>query len=200
MGCRSWIPELVEVARTGARPGEELGGHLAACARCAARWKAERELSSKLRLIREAVPEGRDFAARDRLMAQFAFRRRQALARKRFIWVLAAAAVLLIALFVPKLWRSEMQRGFAPGSVEMAEIEFGETAGNGGFVTIPYAPPLAQGEFIRVVRTELPRAALVRMGFAVEAAYEGGVIADVVEGQDGLPRAVRLPQSLDMSY
>ncbi len=73
---------------------------------------------------------------------------------------------------------------------------------NGEFVAVPYAPPLAAGELVSVVRTELQAPALARMGFDMDAAglarYAGAVPADVVMGDDGLPRAVRvIPQATE---
>jgi len=62
-----------------------------------------------------------------------------------------------------------------------------------GFVPLPYADtygPLEAGEIVRV---RLGSAALESLGFPVTGADTGQqVLADVLVGQDGLPRAVRL--------
>ncbi len=62
-----------------------------------------------------------------------------------------------------------------------------------GFVPLPYADtygPLEAGEIVRV---QLGSAALESLGFSVAGADAGQqVLADVLVGQDGLPRAVRL--------
>ncbi len=62
-----------------------------------------------------------------------------------------------------------------------------------GFVPLPYADtygPLEAGEIVRV---QLGSAALESLGFPVAGADAGQqVLADVLVGQDGLPRAVRL--------
>jgi hypothetical protein len=60
------------------------------------------------------------------------------------------------------------------------------------FVAVPYTPPLATGEFVRVVRMELHPIALARMGIYVNAADANDIPAEVVVGEDGLPRAVRV--------
>jgi hypothetical protein len=62
-----------------------------------------------------------------------------------------------------------------------------------GFVLLPYADtyePLEAGEIVRV---QLGSAALESLGLPVAGADTGQqVLADVLIGQDGLPRAVRL--------
>ena len=61
-----------------------------------------------------------------------------------------------------------------------------------GFVPVPYADtygPLEAGEIVRV---KLGRAALESLGFTVAGAEsDPQVLADVLVGQDGLPRAIR---------
>jgi hypothetical protein len=60
------------------------------------------------------------------------------------------------------------------------------------FIAVPYTPPLAPGEMVRVVHTNLYPEALASMGMAVNPLWAGNLAADVVEGEDGLPRAVRI--------
>ena len=55
-----------------------------------------------------------------------------------------------------------------------------------------HAPPLASGQLVRV---ELPRSALASLGLPLNAARPGAMIkADVLLGDDGLARAIRLVQ------
>ena len=51
---------------------------------------------------------------------------------------------------------------------------------------------LAPGEFVRIVRTELDREALAGMGIDIETADGAEVPADVLLGEDDLPRGVRV--------
>jgi hypothetical protein len=56
---------------------------------------------------------------------------------------------------------------------------------------------LATGEFVRVVRTELRPTALARMGVYVDAAETDEIPADVLLGEDGFPRGVRVLEAVD---
>jgi hypothetical protein len=61
------------------------------------------------------------------------------------------------------------------------------------FVPIPYVTPLGQYERAEVVRMEVPVAALIAAGLQVRTADPGArAEADVLVGQDGRARAVRL--------
>jgi hypothetical protein len=60
------------------------------------------------------------------------------------------------------------------------------------FIAVPYTPPLAQGELVRVVHADLVPEALASLGIDVDPASSGNVSADLVVGEDGIPRAVRL--------
>ena len=61
------------------------------------------------------------------------------------------------------------------------------------FLEIPYTAPLAPYERTSVMRMDVPVAALVAFGFEVHGPEPGGTVtADVLVGQDGRPRALRL--------
>lgn len=61
------------------------------------------------------------------------------------------------------------------------------------FVPIPYVLPPAPYERVEVVRMQVPVAALIAAGLRVQTADPGAQAeADVLVGQDGRPRAVRL--------
>ena len=61
------------------------------------------------------------------------------------------------------------------------------------FIAIPYTPPLDPRERLDVVRMEMPVAALIAAGLPVGAADPAShVRTDVLVGQDGRARAVRL--------
>ena len=63
------------------------------------------------------------------------------------------------------------------------------------FIAVPYAPPLAQGEMVRVVHADLYPEALASLGIDVDPAWAGDTPADVVVGEDGIPRAVRITEA-----
>ena len=80
----------------------------------------------------------------------------------------------------------------------MGSAEFEELAGDSSeFIAVAYAPPLAAGEFVSVLRTELQPAALARMGIDVDTSYTNAIPADVVVGEDGFPRAVRVVSEVE---
>ena len=73
----------------------------------------------------------------------------------------------------------------APPSVQAEEEQ--------PFVPIPYVLPPAPYERLEVVRMKLPVAALIAAGFRMQTADLGAEAeADVIVGQDGRARAVRL--------
>ena len=84
----------------------------------------------------------------------------------------------------------------APVGVELAPI----TQAEAPFVPIPYLAPPAPYERIEVVRMQLPVAALIAAGVPVRTADPGArVEADVVVGQDGRARAVRLVSNSNLN-
>ena len=60
-----------------------------------------------------------------------------------------------------------------------------------GFQPVPYASPLAEGEFVRVVHTELAPDTLMRLGVYSATGSSDAVPVDLVVGQDNAPVAVR---------
>jgi hypothetical protein len=98
---------------------------------------------------------------------------------------LAAAAALLIAVGM----------GSTPGSQETrpALSQRSESRGQPGeFVMVPGAIALPEIESGSLVRMDLPVSVLPALGVMPPAGAVASVRADVILGQDGLPRAVRL--------
>ncbi len=196
--CREWVCELVECARAGAAPRSELRQHLRECPECAARWASERNLDAHLQALREAASARPPAEAQcERMMRQFArMHRRRVHAAVR--WALAAAAALILAVGVGSVWRGGgphvlRPAGSAPETDAWADAAEAETPeGSAGYVAVPYAPPLAPGEFVSVVHAELGSVELARMGVFVDDLDAGEIPADVVVGEDGFPRAVRV--------
>jgi hypothetical protein len=203
VNCREWISGIVECARSGSQPAAPLASHLKSCSKCAGRWEDEQRLSSQLRLARDAAAGHRSSQARrEEIMRRFAPAPRPSF-RPSWKWVLGAAAVLLLSIALGYQWRNGRHAngtGLANGVQQTAvgSAEFEELAGdNGEFVAVAYAPPLAAGEFVSVVRTELQPTALARMGIYVDAAYANAIPADVLVGEDGFPRAVRVVSEVE---
>jgi hypothetical protein len=87
--------------------------------------------------------------------------------------VLAAAAILMIAIYA---------RHAPPRNEE--------------FIAVPYAAPIGEYERMEVVRVNVPVTALAQWGLPVSNVSSGQrVDADVVIGEDGLARAVRFIQN-----
>jgi len=63
------------------------------------------------------------------------------------------------------------------------------------FLQIPYVVPPAPYERTKVVRMDVPVAALIAAGFRMQAPAADSVSADVVVGQDGRPLAVGFPEN-----
>lgn len=187
---------MVEAARRGAPAGPAWSQHLAHCPRCAERWEAEMELSRGMRQARVSVAHMRSGASsRERLLVEFGERRRGLLVRRGLVWATAALAVFVV-LGAWKLGRQSE----ADSPSEIAQIFAEDLTADGEFVPVPYAPPLAPGEYVEVVQAELTPAALARMGFVIRAAGAGEVTADLMIGEDGVPRAVRVPESVGIRF
>jgi hypothetical protein len=197
--------ELVECARRGMGPGRDLKAHLAGCTRCAQRWDSERALTDQFAAMRMQVAaltapdpqRGRDRQALMRRFAAFDFARRHRKAAVRSWGLsLAAAAALLLAVFADEI----VARRSHPAPARVAEaaadsVEFSGDAtelSSDDFIAVPYTPPLAQGELVRVVHADLVPEALASLGIDVDPDRTDKVAADVVVGEDGIPRAVRL--------
>ena len=97
------------------------------------------------------------------------------------VWT-AAAAAMTLTLGIGRIAVTQMPRPETPD----------DTADFAGFVPWPGAsalPPLESGELRRI---ELPRAALSALGLSAPLSAAHVVVAEIVIGQDGLARAVRL--------
>jgi hypothetical protein len=103
---------------------------------------------------------------------------------RRFPREFAIAASVVAVLSAGLMWQSG-----PPAERERAPVAIASTS---EFVVVPYAPPLAAGEMVKVVRGEFETAALHRMGFVAPSLSGDAVEAEVMLGQDGLPRAIRV--------
>jgi len=212
MTCTERIRELVECARRGIGPGRDLREHLVGCTRCAERWDAERGLSDQFGAMRSeaaalTADNPRREAGRKDLMRQFAAfdfaRQHRKTAARSWGLGLATAAAVVLAVFAGQIAGTRSHRSpvpariaeNSPDGIESSGAEFSGDAAelsSDDFIAVPYTPPLAQGELVRVVHEDLVPEALASLGIDVDPASSGNVAADVVVGEDGIPRAVRL--------
>ncbi len=146
----------------------------------------ERELNVLLRELAARTPAPLSGAMEERLLRAFdnAHRRRQAGAVQRFgpLWAAAASALLVFsgALLWDLAGRRDDREAAAPTA---PPIEFTPLPGASGL------PDLESGHIVHV---EVPLAALPAYGLIVHDATGEPIEADVLIGQDGLPRAVRV--------
>lgn len=194
LSCREVSESLMECARQHLEPGGEASAHLAECEGCTDRWVAERRLAAGLGAMRRQSARVRSpRALRETLMDEFVAR--QTVSPKvrpiRRSWMLgfAAAAAFLVSTVVVRNLTIPSAGTLASASDHASEQS---EAQQDGFIEVPYAPPLAPGEMIRVVHTELQPAALASLGVNVDPSWNTELPADLLVGQDGFPRAVRV--------
>jgi hypothetical protein len=114
-------------------------------------------------------------------VAQMQARRRR---RGRY-WIAAAGAIAASTAGLWMIVKNVQHKPAPPPSVQ--------TEAEQPFVPIPYVLPPAPYERVEVVRMKLPVAALIAAGFQMQTADLGAQAeADVIVGQDGRARAVRL--------
>jgi hypothetical protein len=214
MTCKERITELVECARRGSQPGRELRSHLAACTGCKDRWEAEGLLTGQFQTLRiraaaiMAPDTQGEVLLRDFALANPRLRRRRGLFEKPLrSWGLAlcGTAAVFAAIFIGHVAGTRMHKSPAPATrirgIRSTQTVFYEVSADADalssddFIAIPYSPPLAQGELVRVVHADLYPEALASMGIDVDPVWSGDVPADVVEGEDGIPRAVRITEN-----
>jgi len=212
--CCEYRPRLIELARCAAVPVEDraLMAHVEVCADCARVLDEQSALSAALGgLAGQPLPDMARIEAR--VLAEFD---RAAGRRRTLRWAIVAglAAAVLIGLValerrapVPRpanattANRVETPPPMAvPRRTEARAPRAGRSAGrrpasqeNPPFVAIPYTVPLAPEERARIVRMEVPVAALIAAGYNVETSDPGRLVnAEVLVSQDGRARAIRL--------
>jgi predicted anti-sigma-YlaC factor YlaD len=182
--------ELHDVATDAA-----LDDHLRHCPACAARFAREQRLTAGLRALAAGTAS---MDAPDRmeqaLVAAFADRRaggRQPMPAAGWKGLVAMAAMLAIAVAGAAMaWRIGDRELGPSGQVAQQPAPVSTES---EFVPWPGAAALPPFESGQLVRTELPASVLPLLGIRPARAQGGNrVVADVLVGQDGLARAVRL--------
>jgi len=135
------------------------------------------DLIDKMRRLASALPREASPRVEQRLSA--AFRTRHP--RKGPSWIYAAAACVLLLLGLSLIYKRQ--------SVRPADFVYNAS----GFVALPYSQSGVPVESLVVIRVAVTPSQLSSMGVAVPAvASSARVKADVLVGQDGVARAVRL--------
>lgn len=159
--------------------------HVEGCPGCAQRLASERALSNSLRAFANTTAHAgpREGLEADLLAALAASRRTVQPARTpRTWWATAAALALAVSSAVYSVGRLEpIQPAVNPPADFVT-----------AFVPWPGAEVLPPFESGQLVRVELPASVLPLLGIGLPSPREDVVVADVLIGQDGLARAVRL--------
>jgi hypothetical protein len=191
MSCDHYRDGIVDLAREAIedeRTARQIAEHLAVCPSCRQRHRDQLALSAGLRALAAAARDSAPTApleARlvDEFNAQAAHRRRR---RRRYepAWAKAAAAVVL-AVGAVAAWKV----AYSPPAPDLVRLE--------GFDPLPAAATLPGFERGEIVRIDVPVPSLPAYGIAIPPdAAERSIAADLLIGQDGLPRAIRLVRRL----
>jgi hypothetical protein len=146
----------------------------------------ERELLEGLHALSSDGPRQAPAYIEDRLLAEF--RRRSRLGRAR-VWISAASVGAVAATIAVLLWIGPLAPKHAASPADAPALAE-ETA---GFYPLPDAEALPPVESAMVVRVQMPMASLELIGFPInQDRASDRVEAEVLLGQDGLARGVRL--------
>jgi hypothetical protein len=216
MKCEEF--EAISLERGGLRMSEldaalraAAAEHAAECPDCAALQESWQETRVALQLLRETTQDARTPQRVEmRLRQEFSMRHRTAKARFAAVfaaWALAAATVVIAGMSWWN-WRlaqtsrehvSAADTVKTPTAVATAADTPEETtlvAGNefGGFTPLPDSLPQEMDDSA-IVRVRMQRGALGALGLPVnEERVSDWIQVDLLVGEDGLPKAVRLPQ------
>jgi len=149
----------------------------------------ERELLEGLKQLASEEPRRAPARVEARLLAEFVIRQRR---RRLMIWLPAGSVAALAAAILLLFGMRHDAPKAAP--VAVAAVAVDDEAG-AGFYPLPQAEALPPVENAMVVRVEVQASSLRLMG--VPVSEENGatdVQADLLLGQDGLARGVRLVQ------
>src|SRR5262249_30678939 len=213
MTCREFkeiVHGLVRLELLDVSLREEALEHARTCGNCAARMAGVQALGE---LVEAAGEDGRGEETPERvemaLLAAFRRERQRRRGWRRALeWAavgVAAAGLLVAAWFSYGMWKAEIPHGQGTGAVGSAVgIGAGTQPANwegsdadlmADFVPVPFGDGIEPDVPAMVVRVELTRAALGVLGYPVDKANAAQVVrADVLVGEDGWPRAVRLVQ------
>jgi hypothetical protein len=196
MKCRRVAPYLVDLARGVALEAgchAEVDRHVRECPRCAARLEDQRAMSSALRRLAQgaevpAPDQGNESAVLAAFDAAWGQPRARAHSRR---WLPLAAAALL-ALAATATWTIAQRVNFDRGGQRRMPAQRLAELPSTEFVLWPGASSLPTFESGQLMRMDLPASMARSLGLNPPASQNGVVTADVLVGQDGFARAVRL--------
>jgi hypothetical protein len=139
-----------------------------------------------IRLAADLAETEAPFEVERAVLAEFDRSRKR---KRNKAWMAAIGAIAASAVGVWMLHQRAAPRPAAPPAIEaQAEAEPEQP-----FVPIPYVLPPDPYERVEIVRVKLPVSELIAAGFQMQTTDVGAQAeADVMVGQDGRPRAVRL--------
>ena len=147
----------------------------------------ERELLEGLRAVASEGPREAPVHVEERLLTEF---RRCSRLRRMRTFLSAASAGAIAAAIVVLVWMGPLASRPAVPAADAAAIADETTA---GFYPLPDADALPPVESAMVVRVQMPLTSLELIGFPInEQRAAERVEAEVLLGQDGLARGVRL--------
>lgn len=192
--------------------------HLRDCPHCAALHENWVTLCEDLHLLgRETADAEAPSRVEMRLRQEFRTRHKTVKTQRAAMvlgWSLAAAAAILCAVTWVN-WHARMGTGVAksePSAIQAPIVNSGSASqaansatlnpaetviasNNSDFTLLPDSMPATSGDST-VVRVQMQRAALEALGLPINEEHAGDLIqVDLLVGDDGLPQAVRLPQS-----
>jgi len=219
MKCKEF--EAIGLERSGLRMDEldaalrdAAAEHAAHCPGCAALQESWQEARIALQALRETTRDAETPQRVEmRLRHEFGMRYRTTRARTTAIfaaWALAAAAVLFAGVSwwnwkLAKTQRAEVSAGNAvkanasapalPATDTSEETTLVADNEAGNFTLLPGSLPQDVDDSA-IVRVGMQRGALSALGLPVnEERVSEWIQVDLLVGQDGLPKAVRLPQA-----
>lgn len=217
MKCEQF--EMIGLERVGLRMSEldvalqhAAAEHAAQCPSCAALRESWQEARTALQALRETTRDAEaPHRVEMRLRHEFGMRHRTARARSAAIfaaWALAAAAVVVAGVSwwnwklaqdrrpdtsVGNTMKSNAAAPLVADTSDEATLVADNDAGD--FTLLPGSLPQDVDDSA-IVRVGMQRGALSALGLPVnEERVSDWIQVDLLVGQDGLPKAVRLPQS-----
>jgi hypothetical protein len=127
-----------------------------------------------------------------------AYRARKRAARMRQVATFAAAAALAGVLWIPLQHRPAVAEYDDDDSQALladamaAAAGSGDSSGDNGFVPTLYASSGQPIESLRLVRVSIPKESLAQYGVRPPDVQSDEVAADLLVGQDGIARAIRV--------
>ncbi len=152
------------------------------------------ELLENLRALAADGPQAAPDRVEWQLRAEFGKRSRRHRVR---VWTSYAGAAAVAAGIALLLWVREAPRPAAagPAAAAMATVPVAaDEETDAGFYPLPEAEALPDVENAMVVRVQMPVSSLRLMGFPLDEERADEVQAELLLGQDGLARGVRLVQ------